>query len=368
MRIGIDARMLGKGYGIGRYVEQLILQLEKKETPHEFVVFLRKENWDLWTPKQSNWTKVLADIAWYSVKEQTALPSILKAQSLDLMHFPHFNVPLLYTDPFVVTVHDLTMYHFPRPEATTLGPIAYAIKDRLHRLIVRSAVKKAKHIFTTTEFTKQDIADTLKVPKEKMTVTYQAPFEETMDEVSNTILPSPKYMLYVGAAYPHKNVLGLLRAWEIFEEEYGMEEYTLVLAGKPGPFYDSILASTEFAACAHVTYLGRVSDVDMPDLYSNATAFAFPSLYEGFGLPPLEAALHGTPVVCSNRSCLPEVVGEGAMFIDPENPRQFADALGQVASNMDLQHELVRAGERNVQRFSWETLAKETLAVYERLS
>ena len=183
--------MLGPGFGLARYVQQLVKHLQKIDKENQYVLFLKTDNWDE-VGESENFKKALADIPWYSWQEQMKFKSIIKKEKVDLMHFPHWNVPLLYNDPFVVTIHDLIMYKFPRPEATTLGPIKFWLKDMVHRLLVNHAVKKSKHIIVTSEFTKHDVHETLGVDLEKMTVTYQAPFEtRNKKQETNSLLQWP---------------------------------------------------------------------------------------------------------------------------------------------------------------------------------
>ena len=189
MRIGIDCRMLGPEQGgIGRYVEQLVKHLLEIDRENQYILFLRKEqinNFQSFEFLRTGFSifnfqlhTVLVDIPWYSWKEQTTLARTIRKQKLGLMHFPHWNVPIFYNDPFVATIHDLIMFHYPRPEATTLGPVKFWLKDRMHRMVIRHAVNRAEHILVTSEFTKQDVHQTLGVPMERMTVTYQAPFKK----------------------------------------------------------------------------------------------------------------------------------------------------------------------------------------------
>lgn len=386
MKIGIDARMLGTGFGLARYIQQLVLHLEDIDHVNEYVLFLRKENWDEAMITHDNFKKVLADIPWYSLAEQCTFKKIIQKEKLDLMHFPHFNVPLLYHDPFVVTIHDLTMYHFPRPEATTRSKIIFWIKDKAHRLVIRHAVRRARQIITTSQFTAQDIHHTLGVPLDKMKVIYQAPFVETdiRFKTKDLRLSLPTYgitkpyILYVGAAYPHKNLERLLQAWKLFEERYG-EDYQLVLVGKEDYFYKRLLKDYKIIRlkdyrvdnvamyqCNNVVYTGFVPDNELVELYESAHLYVFPSLYEGFGLPPLEAMNHGTPVISSSASCMPEILGESVMYFDPQNVEQMAEVMHKVLSNKDIQMELNQNTREHLKLFSWERLAKQTLEIYNR--
>lgn len=373
MKIGIDARMYGSGFGLARYIQQLVLQLIKIDRKNDYVLFLRKDNFNELSRQQpaGNFKLVLADIPWYSWKEQIKFSKIIKKEKIDLMHFPHWNVPFLYNNPYIVTIHDLIMFHFPRPEATTLGPIKFWFKDMAHRLIIRNAANKAKHILVTSEFTKQDVHKTLPVPSSKMTVTYQAPFiANPKSEIRNSDLLLEKYnitkpyVLYVGAAYPHKNLNGLIKAWKIFENKYG-SDFQLVLVGKESPFYNQLKNSQEVKELKNKPiFTGFVEDDKLRSLYSRAKLYVFPSLYEGFGLPPLEAMAHGVPVASSNRTSLPEVLGEAALYFDPENYEQIADILYTGLTDENIRYELKQYAANELRRYSWENLAKQTIAVY----
>jgi len=309
------------------------------------------------------------------------------------MHFPHFNVPLLYNDPFVVTIHDLTMFHYPRPEASTRSRSIFLVKDKAHRLVIRHAVKRSKHIMATSEFTKQDIINTLRAPREKITVTYQAPFVESGNlsaptcrtesvqplarrigkagpEVGsdNNVLKkfgiSKPYVLYVGAAYPHKNLNKLLEAWKIFETKYNTD-YQLVLVGKEDYFYKKLKSNKLINQLTNKPiFTDFVPDGELVELYENAHLYVFPSLYEGFGLPPLEAMSRGTPVVSSNVSCLPEVLGEAAMYFDPASKNNMAEVMYKILNNADIQMQLHQNARENLKRFSWKNLAEKTIEIY----
>lgn len=371
MRIGIDARMMGKGFGLARYIEQLVLHLQIQDTENEYIIFLKRDNFDTFVPTNKNFKKVLANVPWYSFEEQIKLPWIIQKEKVDRMHFPHFNVPLLYRAPYIVTIHDLIMFHYPRQEASTHGLLVYWVKDFVHRVVVRSAARRAKHILVTSEFTKRDVRETLSVPIEKMTVTYQAPFEMAL--ASNTVFKedflkkyniTKPYLLYVGAAYPHKNLDGLLGAWKIFQKKYGTA-YQLLLLGKENFFYNKLKQKIEKESI-DVIYTGFVPDDELSNLYKNTMLYVFPSLYEGFGLPPLEAMTHGVPVVSSNASCMPEVLRDAALYFDPKNLEEVADTLYKGITDEILRTTLKQNAQKLLPKYSWDTLAKETLACYTR--
>ena len=387
--MGIDCRMLGpQCAGLGRYVEQLVKNLQKIDLANQYILFLHRSNWEQ-VEATNNFIKVEANIPWYSWQEQIKFKKIIEREQVDLMHFPHWNVPLFYNQPFVVTIHDLIMYHYPRQEASTHGLVVYWFKDLLHRFVLRHAVKKAKQIIVTSEFTKQDVHQTLGVALEKMVVIYQSPFQiaNCKLQISNQIQNSndqilkrfginKKYVLYVGNAYPHKNLEGLLKAWKVFIEKYG-DDYQLVLVGKENYFYQKLLnnptlPSPELVPSfisgrgGNVVFTDFVSDEELVGLYKQAKLYVFPSLYEGFGLPPLEAMTYGVPVASSNSSCLPEILGEAAIYFDPENFEQMAEVIQTGLTNEDVRYDLSIKAPEELKRYSGEKLARETLVVYRR--
>lgn len=365
MKIGLDCRMLGPAQGgLGRYVEQLVHNLLRIDSHNEYVLFLCQANFSTIEVKNPRITKVLADIPWYSWREQREWPALLAAHHLDLMHFPHWNIPLAYRGRFVVTIHDLIMYHFPRPEATTLGPLKYWVKDRIARYVTKQVAKRAQHILTTSEFTKRDIIQTFGVSNQAITVTYQAPTTFPAPSPSAVTITAP-YVLYVGSAYPHKNLETLVRAWrEVDSQTNG--QFRLVLVGAASQFYDRLEKLMATAQIPHIIRIGHQSDAELAAWYQGAAAYVFPSLYEGFGLPPLEAMQCGVPVAASDASCLPEVLGSAALYFDPTAPDDIARALCHILTDKVAAKTLIAAGHQHAAQFSWQKLAQQTLAVYEQ--
>ncbi len=371
MRIGIDARMYGpEQAGLGRYIEQLIRHLEKIDSYNQYVIFLKRDNWDLYRPSMDNFKKVLADVNWYSWREQWQMHKIINTQKLDLMHFPHWNIPYFYKGPFVVTIHDLIMFHYPRLKATTLGPLKYFFKNKAHRLLVKRAVRRAGKIITVSRFSKMDIIKTLGVDSEKIAVVYPAPAPLIpadqavhVDDKKAAPAINGDYVVYVGSAYPHKNLSGLLEAWKIFEQNYG-SSYGLVLCGKDSFFYAELMRRAGELNLANVVWLGFVSDEQLVNLYTNASLFVFPSFYEGFGLPPLEALGFRVPVAASCASCLPEVLQEAAVYFDPENYRQMAEVIYKSLNDQQLRRQIRHNAIFELRRFDWRAAAKRTLDIY----
>ena len=358
MRIGIDARFYGSlGKGLGRYTERLIESLEELDTTHEFFVFLRHENFDEYQPKSARFQKVLADYHWYGLAEQLCFPWLLMKYRLTLVHFPHFNVPVLYPGRFVVTIHDLILLRYPTVRNTTRLALGYWLKFVLYRLVIRLACFRARSVITVSRFTESDLLRefpfllgktrvTLEGANRSCFVSSVAKETELLERfglidsdmatssLSQRDIIQP-YFLYVGNAYPHKHLES------IGEMAARFPEYRFVLVGREDYFYRRLKRSFEQP---NLRFTGFLSDAEISVLYRHGLAYVFPSLYEGFGLPPLEAMSHGLPVVSSDRGSLPEVLGKAALYFDPENPDQFAEEISRVAHNPSLRERLKVSG------------------------
>ena len=369
VRIGIDARFYGSiGKGLGRYTQKLIEHLEKIDSENQYFVFLRRENFEEYVPSRPNFQKVLADYQWYSFSEQFLFPKLLHSYKLDLMHFPHFNVPIFYFRKFVITIHDLILLHFPTKHASTLSPSFYWLKFLAYRLVIWLALTRSQKIIAVSEFTKKDILSQYSVAKSKIVVTYEACEKNAFENLQMPAQILEKYgimkpyLLYVGNAYPHKNLERLISAFaQVLTQK---KDLHLVLVGKQDYFYARLKAQVEKQKIANVIFPGFVADQDLSAVYEQALAYVFPSLYEGFGLPPLVAMEEGVPVVCSAATCLPEVLNQGAFFIDASEETAITKAILQVASDENLRKELISKGFEQVKKYSWDKMARETLEIY----
>jgi len=369
MRIGIDARFYGPlGKGLGRYTQKLITYLEKVDQDNDYFIFLRRENWADYQPENRRFTKILADYHWYTLYEQIFMPLKIWSLKLDIMHFTHFNVPLLYFGRFVVTIHDLILTKYPTERASTLGPWLYKIKHIGYQMIISLAVRRAKRIITVSQCTKKEIAEHFHVSPDKIFITYEAvdPPQKKLDNeamvLSKYSLRRP-YLLYVGNVYPHKNIEGLLAAFK--EVLVNKPNYYLVLVGKDDYFFRRIKKEVELLELdKNVIFTGFVTDEDLPYLYKNASLYVFPSFYEGFGLPALEACSYGVPVAASNSSSLPEVLDKAAFYFDPHDKDDIAKKILRVLDNKELADELVQNGFQRISFFSWQKMAQTTLDLY----
>ncbi|MFW0837841.1 MAG: glycosyltransferase family 4 protein [Candidatus Komeilibacteria bacterium] len=371
LKIGIDARMYGpRSRGLGRYVQQLVDHLAQLDTYNEYYILLGPHNWDDFQTKNKNFVKILVKSHWYSWREQIFLPLLLWRLRLDIMHWPHFNVPLLYRGSFIVTIHDLIMSHYPDSRATTLPAWLYWLKLQAYRFVLRHAIIKSSSIITVSHFTKQDIERYYPQVMHKISVTHLGfavdhQISQPVD-LSHYGIDRP-YILYVGAAYPHKNLYRLLQAWKLLQPEL-KDAYQLVLVGQRDWFYQTLQdESREQQLDRNVVFTGYIYDKELPIFYQFSLAYIFPSYLEGFGLPAIEAQSYGIPVLAANNSSLPEVLAESAVYFDPFDINDIAAKMAKVISNEDLRDKLKQAGYKNTQRFDWNKLAQQTKQIYTKV-
>lgn len=371
MRIGIDARFYGpEGTGIGRYVEKLIENLEELDTKNEYFVFLRAANFPLYTPKAPNFTKIKADARWYSIKEQMIMPAVLLKQKLDLVHFPHFNIPLLYPGNFVVTIHDLTKSNFGSAAASNQLKPVYLVKQNMYRFTLNQAVSKAKMILTPSEYVKDNIAKKFLKSNEKILVTYEGA-DEFYDpnfsvsegksrEIFNKYSIKPPYLLFVGNTYPYKNVDVILKALNLLPEAI-----TLVCVAPRNSFLEKLTErARELGVRNRLITTGFVRDEELKILFKQALCFVFPSRSEGFGLPGLEAMGVGCPVISSSATALPEIYEDAAVYFEPNDEKELVSKILNLQKNQKKRTELIAKGFQQVRKYSWKSLAEQTLKVY----
>jgi glycosyltransferase involved in cell wall biosynthesis len=370
MKIGIDARMYSSGFtGIGRYTAELIAHLAQLDKENEYVIFLNPPEFETFEAPGENFRAVKVNAKHYSREEQTHFNQTLKAEELDLMHFTHFNAPLLYRGKSIVTIHDLTLSKYPGQK----------MNSRIHRfaynLVLKRSVGHATKIITPSRHTKHDLMKLLGVAKEKIRVIYNGVGKEFVPAIPNDITRKQLeknwgihggYLLYTGVWRNHKNLLGLLSALREMREK---KEFNgqLVITGREDSIYAPEIFATvrDFGLEDSVIFTGLVSDTDLLFLYQNARVFVFPSFYEGFGLPPLEAMSCGIPVAASDSSSIPEVIGNGnANFFNPDDTAEMAEKIWEVWESEALRARLRERGLQRVTEFSWKKMGEETLEVY----
>lgn len=371
MKIGVDCRIYSSKFtGIGRYVHELTDRLPSLDKENYYVLFFNEPEYSKYEPPSEKFKKVLVDAPIYSFKEQYHFLKILKKEKLDLMHFTHFNAPILYQGNSIVTIHDLTLSFFP-------GKKKKSIFHRLgYHAVLRSSVKKARHIITISEHSKKDLESLLKTPSQKISVVYQGIGNEfhkidDKDRINKSLkvygIKNP-FLLYTGVWRSHKNITNLIRAFNELRNKYKCDDLSLVITGKEDPFYPEIKESVKKMLLEkNVIFTGLVPEYDLISLYNAANIYVFPSLYEGFGLPPLEAMACGTPVAASFASSIPEVCGKGnAVFFDPENYMDIAQKVYALYTNEDMRTKLIKNGLNRVKEFTWDSMARQTLTLYKK--
>lgn len=373
MRIVIDGRLWSES-GLGRYIRNLVYELQKIDQVNDyFILLLKKDFYDVSYDK--NFHKVLADFKWYGIKEQIKLPELLKSLKPDLVHFPHFNVPIFYRGKFVVTIHDLIHQHFKTRNTSTLNPFFHMLKKNGYRKVFSHAVKKSVKIITPSEFVKNQLINEWGIEEDKVAVTYEGVdegvirivgevVEKDFVKVSEKFGIKKPYLFYIGNAQPHKNLSRLISVFGKIKEKH--PDLNLVLSGPKHIFWEKI--KKESHSRGGILFTGFVSEEEMVILYKNAQSFVMPSLEEGFGIPILEAMACSCPVVSSSAASLPEVGGsanaESVLYFDPKDENDMENKILQVLDDKKLRKELIKKGERRYKEFSWQKMAKQTLAIY----
>ena len=366
MRIGIDARLAyyQREGGIAQYTLRLSRALLQLNSPDQFVIWFQRQDRPPREFVQNGHACVRRLITPpHHPYEQWTLPLELLPQRLDVLHSPDFIPPFRRNCASVITVHDLAFMHFPR--LLTRESAAYYGQ-------IERAVQSAERIIAVSEATARDLTSLLGVRADKLSVIYEAAdalYQPVADPqaIQPTLAKyglSPPFILFVGTIEPRKNLSTLLRAFHQLRSRY-KASLQLAVVGKRGWLSDDVFALLdELKLREDVKLLGPLPAHELAALYNGARCLALPSLYEGFGLTALEAISCGTPVVVSNTSSLPEVVGDAGLCLSPHDVGEWAHALASLVTDDNLHRELSQKALRRAQQFSWERAARETLEVY----
>lgn len=363
MRIGIDARFVGpEGTGLGKYTEKLILNLFAIDKNNQYVIFLRKKNWDYLNVKNKNFQKSLADVPWYSFSEQIKMPGIYKKANLDLLHIPHFNAPLFYNGKFIVTIHDLIHHHFKEQSATTRNELSFKIKRLGYHFVIRSAVLKSKKIIVPSNFIKGELLEIYKIEPSKIIVTYEAAEEEYFINHKDESKVSKPFIIYVGNVYPHKNLNRLLDAINL------IKNVELFIVCPRDIFQKRLEYEIEKRNLSkRIKIYSYLESGELTKLFVKAKAYVSPSLAEGFGIPGLNAMAANIPVIASEIPALKEVYGDAALYFNPNDPKNIASIVQKVLTDSKTSSTLVERGKVQVKKYSWKRMATETLSAYKSL-
>jgi len=354
MKIGIDIQTtLGQKTGFGFYVDNLVKHLKKYNHTNVYKLYKPDSQKDFKAPQRFWW-------------DQYAFPKMAKKDGVDILHQPCFSAPVLYRGKIVVTIHDLIAIKFgqdiPFYSRQFFGkwmPFSYRYADR---------------IIAISEHTKKDIIKLLKISEEKIRVIYEAADEackyvsdaREIEKVKQKYGIRGKYLIHLGTINPRKNLEFLIKVCSKVIQAH--PDIKLVITGKKGWYYEGLFALVEKLGLEHkVIFTGYIEDCEKPILYSGAEIFLFPSLYEGFGLPILESMACRTPVISSNTSSLPELVGDAGVLLDPKNEAEWVEAIKKVLSSESYRAKLVKKSGNQLKKFSWDKCAKETIKVYKNL-
>ena len=364
VRIGIDARKL-HDFGIGTYIRNLLRQLARLDRDTEFVVLARPADCNAVGSLGENFRAVPETAANYSVAEQIRIPLALWREGVTLFHAPHYVLPPLVRCRSVVTIHDCIHLMFPGYLPNRLA-LTYA------RTSIALASRRATRVLTVSESSKRDILRFVDIPAEKIDVIYNAyderfgiePREQDVIRVRERYQLHDEFVLYAGNVKPHKNLERLIEAFDLVRQR-GFDHLKLVLIGDEISKYAALRRAVHSHQLhQYVRFLGYLPEETLAIMYRLAGVFVFPSLYEGFGLPPLEAMASGTPVVTSNVSSLPEVAGDAAVLVDPYRPEAIADGIERVLSDEALRRDLRAKGLARARQFSWEASVRRVREIY----
>jgi len=365
VRIAIDVRKY-HDFGIGTYIRNLVHQLGRIDRETEYVLLCRPQDRDQIVVPGENFRIVVESARPYSISEQIRIPIALRREHVDLFHAPHYVLPPLVHCRSVVTIHDCIHLMFPQYLPSRMAYV-YAWAQ------LWTATHRSDRILTVSETSKLDILRRFHVPADKVTVVYNAiderlaipPADEGFERVRARYQLKDPFALYVGNIKPHKNLERLIDAFHQLRQETAFESLKLVIIGDEISKYQGLRRAVHrHKLHKHVRFFGFVSLETLAVLYRLAGVFVFPSLYEGFGLPPLEAMYFGTPVVTSNVSSLPEVVGDAAILVDPYDTTSIADGMRKALLDEDLRAWLRERGMARAREYSWERSVERIREVY----
>ncbi len=367
MRIGIDTRMIDWS-GVGRYTQNLLKGIARVDKENQYVLFCHQASISL-VPDASNFSKVIVTQPVFSMSSQLSWAREVSQANLDIFHSPHFVLPLIFTPNSVVTVHDLIPLLFP-------GNLRSKAAQMYYTTMIKLTTKKSDKIIAVSNCTKKDLIANLDISARKIRVIPEAADEryrkikrtKEHDIVLKKYGIRGRYLLYVGNYKPHKNLIRLVEAFAKVKQNL-TEDYQLVFVGprdKKYPEVGRLVKKLELKK--KVVLAGFIPEEELLVLYNTAAALVFPSLYEGFGLPPLEAMACGLPVVASNTSSLPEVVDNAALLVNPEHIEEIRQAISKILGDEGLRKELQKKGLVQAKKFSWEKTAEKTIEVYKEVA
>jgi len=357
--IVIDARKLKST--TGRYVYELVKNLEPLDSTNKYTVIVLPNEADYYKPVVQNFNVVVAPYKHYTFGEQLGFTRFLRNLKPDLVHFYMPQQPLLYTGPAVTTVHDLNLIRITEND---MNPLELFVKKKIFAMLLRRVAKRSKRIITPTQYSKDDLVAWAHIPPSKVTVTYLGVY--TIDKLE----PVAKYkgvpfLVYLGRAEPYKNNRRMIEAHQKLLADN--PTLRLVIIGPIDDLRKADMAWVKSRGYKNVDFAGWLSDEQAAWLYKHSKAYIGPSYMEGFGLPALEAMKQGAPIISADTTCSPEVFGDAAHYFDPFSVDDMARAIHDVLTDGALRAKLIAAGKIRSKKYSWEKMAKETLAIYQQV-
>ncbi|MBX4190493.1 glycosyltransferase family 4 protein [Candidatus Saccharibacteria bacterium] len=358
-RIVIVARE--SGTSTGRYVDKLIEYLHKLRPRHEIIILTKTPRVKFMREVAPDFKVMESNSREYGFGEQTGLLRQLNKLKPDLVHFSMTQQPVLYKGRAITTIHDLTTIRFDNP---VKNPLIFKAKQEIYKRVIKKVAQKSHYIITPSRYVKQDVAQYANISPEKIFVTYEAADRIAVAAQAIPRLEGKQFIMYVGRATPHKNLRRLVEAFLILKKNH--PDLMLALAGKLDANYRRLEAYVTSKRMADsIVFTDAVSESELKWMYMNTAAYVFPSLSEGFGLPPLEAMIHGAPVVSSNATCLPEINGQAAHYFNPSSTFDMATKISEVLSSAGLRAQLIQKGHIQAGKYSWKKMAHQTLQIYE---
>jgi glycosyltransferase involved in cell wall biosynthesis len=379
VKIALDVRRI-RDFGVGTYIRNLLLAIAAENPPHEFHLICSDEDRQQLPVLPANFHTEIYNRRDSARADHYSLPHLVGKLKVDLTHIPFHRVPLLMAKPYVVTIHDLSSLFYD--DAT--GALHAAHVFRLKR-----GLRRADRVIAVSGATRRDVVNLVPLAADRVRLIYNAPDPQF---IGRTVRGSAAYdpaaaarerhrileryqirypfLLYAGSIRPQKNIPRLIEAFAVvrqkLEDHGGYKDLRLIIIGDDISRYPKVRRAVMQSRVENcVRFLGYIPLDTLRVFHELAAAFVFPSLYEGFGLPPLEAMASGTPVIASQVSSLPEVVGGAAMLVNPENVFDIARGIMEVLLDPELREELITKGRRQAARFSWAKTAREVLAVYD---
>jgi glycosyltransferase involved in cell wall biosynthesis len=356
-RVVFDARE--SGTSSGRYVDKLLENMHTLKPGYEMVLLVKPHRVDFMKQIAPSFKTIETGFKEFTFGEQLGFKKQIESLKPDLVHFPMVQQPVWYRGRVVTTMQDLTTIRFKNPSK---NPVVFWVKQQVYKWVNKRVAHKSDHILSISEFVKRDVAQYTGISLSKMTVTYNAADKIPDKPEPISTLEDKKFIMYLGRPLPHKNLDRLMQAFAKLKAKH--PELILVLAGKKDVLFERHEKYAQENGIKDVVFTGFVSEGQLRWLYENTACYVFPSLSEGFGLPGLEAMMHGAPVASSNATCLPEVYGDAAAYFDPLNVDDMAAVVEKIITDESQANKLRTLGREQVKKYSWRRSAEMTLEVY----